>query len=123
MSKKDQVYQLLLDKDLTSKEISQELQRTNETFTENETKVYIYRLKNEGLVKSVGKKTFENDQKERAKPYTMYRGIPMVQGKKDASLDTTILKKMIPKFVETGIKIELTTNEINRIKQLASEVL
>lgn len=38
------------------------------------------------------------------------------------TVDLHILKKMIPAFVEFGIKIILEENEIDRIKQLWSEI-
>ena len=34
------------------------------------------------------------------------------------TIDTSILKKMIPEFVKAGIKTYLESNEIERIKQL-----
>jgi len=37
-------------------------------------------------------------------------------------LDTQILKKMIPAFVEAGIKLKLEKNEITRITELFQEV-
>ena len=37
---------------------------------------------------------------------------------KNNSLDTQILLKMIPAFIESGIKINLEEQEIERIKQL-----
>ncbi|MBA7492064.1 hypothetical protein ES702_02613 [subsurface metagenome] len=36
----------------------------------------------------------------------------------EISIDTEILKKMIPVFIENKIEIELEDNEIERIKQL-----
>ena len=38
------------------------------------------------------------------------------------TVDLRILKKMIPAFVEFGIKITFEENEIDRIKQLWSEI-
>lgn len=40
-----------------------------------------------------------------------------------SSIDTEILKKIIPEFAKKGIKITLTEEEISRVKILAKEVI
>ena len=41
---------------------------------------------------------------------------------KNYAKDDSILKKMIPKFIEHKIKVDLEDNEINRIKELWGDI-
>lgn len=45
----------------------------------------------------------------------------LLSGIKD-NLDTQILKKLIPKFIEHDIEIDLLESEINRIEELYAEL-
>jgi len=45
-----------------------------------------------------------------------------IEGITSISIDTEILKKMIIPFTNAGIKVDLETNEIERIKELFGEV-
>jgi len=71
---------------------------------ESDIRVYINRIQKNKL-KVVGK---EN----KYKIYTLNK----------KPRDKSILKKMIPKFKEYGIKVDLEVNEINRIKELWEEI-
>lgn len=99
MSKKIEILDLLNEQELTTKEIAQKLD-----ITPNEARVYVNRLKSKGKVKVIGKK-------ER---YKIYRAIESTE----INLDTQILKKLIIPFAKNGIKVDLESKEIERIKQL-----
>lgn len=102
---KEKILKMLMEKELTVKEIAQDL-----NLKENAVNVYISRLKKERLIERIGKKN----------RYNIYATIKKEQNKESYSLDTKILKKLIKPFVEHGIEIDLETNEINRIKELCS---
>lgn len=108
MGNKDRIYNLLKKRELTNKEIAK---KTNLSI--NETRVYVNRLKKENKVKSIGKK-------ER---YKIYKAIETKDEKNNQYLDTLILKKLIPKFIEKGIKVDLGNKEVNRLEQLIKEVM
>ncbi|MFX1567828.1 MAG: winged helix-turn-helix transcriptional regulator [Promethearchaeota archaeon] len=104
MSNKEKILELLKENELTIKEIA-----TKMNLSENETRVYIHRLKRNDLIQEIGKK----------KRYIIYTTI-----KEKEDLDTSILKKMIPKFIEYGIKLDTTTEkEDKRLMELIETCL
>jgi predicted ArsR family transcriptional regulator len=107
MSKKEKIFTLLQDAELTNKGIANEL-----GITVNEARVYVNRLKQENRVKSVGKR-------ER---YKVYKAI-----KNREKADLTKIKKGYKQFnslfeelVEDSNKL-LKKTQINTFKQMISK--
>ena len=102
MSKKNEILNLLTQNELTVKELSNSL-----GYGENEIRVYINRLVKENKIKSIGKKEL----------FKIYKAISneIIESE---SIDTEILKKLIIPFARSGIEIDLSNEEIKRIKQL-----
>ncbi len=103
MSKKYKVLELLKEKELTVKEITDKTE-----FNENEVRVYIHRLLKDNLIKEIGKKN----------RYCIYSAIE----KELTSLDTQILIKMIPEFIKNQIELDLSENEIERVRKLYAKI-
>lgn len=103
MSNKYKILELLKQNELTIKEISDKSE-----FNENEVRVYIHRLKEDGLIREIGKKN----------RYIIYVAIE----KEETNFDAEILKKMIPEFIKKGIEIDLDNNEIERVRELYGEI-
>lgn len=102
VSNKYKILELLKEEELTVKKIAEKTE-----FNIPEIRVYVNRLMKDNLVKKVGK----------LDRYVIYVAI-----EKETlidNLDTSILKKMIPKFIEFGIKLDSTTDkEDKRIMEL-----
>lgn len=108
MSKKDIILDLLAQKRLTVKEIAEILPNDDE----NKVRVYINRLKKEGKIKLDGK---TEDR------FKIYKAVDIQDNleKVVENIDTQILIKMIPKFIEFGIQLNTTTElEDKRIMEL-----
>jgi hypothetical protein len=106
ISKKEQILKLMAQKPLTVEEIEDQLR-----INKNLIWVYISQWKKEGKVVETG------DHRNKYKVYKMKEDKPK------STIDTIILKKMIPKFVELGVKgISFENEEIERIKLLYSEI-
>lgn len=100
--------ELLKKQDLTIKEIADKTE-----FSENEVRTYIHRLLEKNLIKDIGKKG----------RWIIYTATEIEKSQIDY-LDTSILKKMIPKFIEYGINLESTTEkEDKRIMELIEQCL
>ena len=106
MSNKEKILEMLKDNELTVKEIAKELD-----LKEKAVHVYICRLRKDKLIEKVGKKN----------RYNIYTAIQKEKNI-ESLLDTKILEKMIPKFIEYGISLETTTDiEDKRIMELIKE--
>ena len=66
--------------------------------------VYLSQFQNKGKIEKVGKKG----------KFNLYKTVEM----KIEELDIQILKKMIPEFIKNGIEVDLSKNEIERVKEL-----
>ena len=106
MGYKEQILKILNGNKLTVKELAEKL-----NISESDIRVYIKRIKDNNMneLKVVG-------TEDKYKVYTL--------NKKESDngiinrLDTQILKRLIKPFTDYGIKVDLETNEINRIKEL-----
>ncbi len=106
MSNKEKILEMLMEKELTVKEIAEKLE-----ISENAVNVYICRLRNDNLIKKVGIKN----------RYNIYASISK-EIIKETHLDTQILKKLLVKFVDLEVKLENTNNnEDKRIMELIKE--
>jgi len=103
MSNKYKILELLKEQELTIKEITDKTK-----FNENEVRTYIHRLLEDNLIKDIGKKN----------RWIIYTAIE----KTPNNIDTYILKKILPKFIELEVKLENTTErEDKRIMELIKE--
>ncbi|MHA1195775.1 MAG: ArsR family transcriptional regulator [Promethearchaeota archaeon] len=106
MSNKYKILEILKSQELTVKEISKQTK-----FSENEVRVYINRLKKDGLIREIGKKN----------RYKIYTAIKTVENTQDKILDK--LKKgfiQYNKLFERLIKSEISRENLVR---LAKEIL
>lgn len=108
LSNKEKIYDILKGNRLTIKDIAE---RTK--FNENEVRVYIHRLKEKSLVKEVSKEG----------RWVIYSAIEQEKEFDNSKIiDTNILLKMIPKFIEYGIKLDTTTEkEDKRLMELINQ--
>ena len=97
MSKKQQIYELLLEEDLTVKQVSERL-----GFKEDLTRTSIHRLQKEDKIISIGKNGNSN----------------IFKAKLQDSLEIQIIKKFIPIFLDNGIDIEFTDLEFSKVKEI-----
>ena len=103
MSNKYKILELLKGNELTVKEIADKTE-----FNENEVRVYVNRLMKDNLINKIGKKN----------RYVLYTVIE----KESNTLDTEILKKMIPAFIQNEIELDLSNKQIERVKELYAEI-
>lgn len=100
MSNKEKIIELLNNSELTVKEIADKID-----ISESDTRVYLKRIKDQNNIKLKVIGT-----KNKYKIYTI---------EQNGNIDTEILKKMIPKFIEREITLDNTTEiEDKRIMEL-----
>lgn len=105
LSKKEQILNLLRQKPMTVAELEDILKIKKDLIW-----VYISLWKKEGKIEDTG---------EIRKKYKVYK---IKEQKIPPNIDTVILRKMIPKFVELGVNdIKFENEEIERIKELYLE--
>jgi len=108
MSKRSKILELLGQEDLTTKEIHDKTGYDMALIWQ-----YIHQFKDEGKIEKIGNKG----------RFNIYRAIEK-EPQKQANLDTQILKKMIPKFIEYGINLDTTTEiEDKRLEVLIETCL
>jgi len=107
MGNKEKIFNLLQNKDMTTKEISQEI-----NISENEARVYINRLKEKGRIKAVGKK-------ER---YKLYRIIEPIENQDKLKIYEEIIKKLVLSMKKYKPDIKFSEEEFKSIKELMEEI-
>lgn len=94
---------------LTIKEIFERLNEPNDKL--EYVRICIYRL-----LKSKSPKIVKDGKKGKEYLYSLRENA-------EITLDTKIIKKMIPPFIENEIEIDIEQKEVNRLEQLVSEVM
>lgn len=114
MTMKEKIIEVLKGERLTVENIADKINKKYNLNIEakiliNRIRVYINRLKKDNVIEKCG---IDNR-------YKVYKLKSNVSNEKNELVDTQILKKMIPKFIEYGIKLESTTEkEDKRIMEL-----
>lgn len=112
MGNKEQILELLKRESLTSGEISKRITiREDPEDNKNNIRTYLLRLKKDNLIESTGKKGKHNIYRAKNNDYI-----------EKLRLESSILKKMLPKFIELEVNLEDTTEkEDKRIMELIKE--
>lgn len=112
MGNKEKILDLLKKESLTSGEISKRITiREDSEDNKNNIRTYLLRLKKENLIESSGKKGKYNIYRVKNNDYL-----------EKLQLESSILKKMLVKFIELEVNLEDTTErEDKRIMELIKE--